>query len=176
MGGIVSGTATLLGHGDQAEQLGQQVASSVTEGAKADEARQAAAVAANRYRAEAAQARSALDDGKSEAVIALIRRPTAERNALAQEYQRQFGTPMFYAITVELKDPVAVQRATAIWMGDNVLADRIALQGDLANQQKVESAAREVEESLVGQAREPRGRRAREAPAEDRPGPRWRRA
>ena len=148
VGGVVSGAATLLGHGEEADELGQQVATSVVAGTKADEARQAAAVAASRNRAEAAQLKAALDDAKSETVIGLIRRPAPERQVLAEEYQRQFGAPLLYAITLGLKDPLAVQRATAIWIGDTVLADRIALQGDLASQQKVDAAAKEVEDSL----------------------------
>jgi hypothetical protein len=149
--------------------LGGTVASVApgAEGAPSEAAaRDVAETTANRLRAEAAAVRKAIEKKQGEAAIELIRRPHAERQALADHYQTQYGESLYNALgRLSGRD---AQRAHALWIDDTVTADRLALEGDLERQASADAEARKFAEladafPAVGQVYKQRQRAARAA-------------
>ena len=134
---------------------------------EATDQQRATAAEASRYRAEAAQVRRALERKQAEVALGLIRRPFAERQALASQYATLYGESIYNALTTRLSGRDA-QRAAAIWTDDAVTADRLALEGDLERQAKVEADTKGAEELAqafpsVGEAIKAKRRAARSA-------------
>ncbi len=129
-------------------------------------AAEVAQVTANRYRAEAAAIRKAIDKKQGDAAIELIRRPHAERQMLADHYQTQYGESLYNALArLPGRD---AQRAAALWIDDTVTADRLALEGDLERQATADADARKYAALAdafpsVGQVVKQRQRAARSA-------------
>jgi hypothetical protein len=145
LGSVVGGVAGLLGHED-ADVVEARVTGAWIRHSEETQAQQVADATANRYRADAAQVKRALDGGKAEELLGLIRRPYPERQALAAEYKRQFGVALVGDMVARLGGP-ETQRAMAIWSGDNVLADRIALTKEVADAERTEAAVKGFEAS-----------------------------
>jgi hypothetical protein len=168
VGNVVSGVSSMFGVSEQtAAVVSEQAAAAMAAGTAAEEQRRAAAAETSRYRAEAAQVRRAIERKQADAAIALIRRPDAERQALANQYQVLYGESLYNALTTRLSGRDR-ERAAAIWIGDMVTADRLALEGDLERQTKVEAETREAEELAsafpsVGDAIKAKRREARTA-------------
>lgn len=145
LGDVVAGVGALLGDPGAARAVGDQAASAVTAGVEADDRRRAAGAEASRYRAEAAQVRRAIERKQGDVAIALIRRPDGERQALATAYDSLYHESLYNALVMRLAGRDG-ERAAAIWIGDTVTADRIALEGDLERQSTTEADAKEAAE------------------------------
>ena len=138
-----------------------------TDGAQGEAgAREVAETTANRYRAEAAVIRKAIEKRQGAAAIELIRRPSSERQALADHYQGQYGESLYNALQrLPGRD---AQRAAALWVDDTITADRLALEGDLERQASADAEARKYAELAaafpsVGHVVQQRQRAARAA-------------
>ncbi len=136
VGSLVGGVASLLGNEDP-----ELVHAVVSEGVigKITEQQAAAAreAAFGRFTAEAAGLKKALDKDDTETVLLMIRRPMNEQQELAKHWDRMFHESLYNALQSKLKGRDA-QRAAALWGGDMVTADRLALEDALAYQQMVE--------------------------------------
>ncbi len=137
-GAVVGGLASMVGSEEDAERLRTGTAEGYAGQVAEQEAKAAAAASTSRYAAEAAELKAALDRGAAEAVLAMIRRPDAENQALAEQYQRHFHESLYNALVTKLKGRDA-ERAAALWIGDLVTADRLALEGDIERQKAAEA-------------------------------------
>ncbi|MBX3030072.1 MAG: hypothetical protein KF809_07910 [Chloroflexi bacterium] len=149
VGALAAGAARLLGRDDIADELGEKVAAAATAHVTADQERERTTAEVNRTRADAATIRRHIERKEGEQAIAMIRRPNAERQALASQYLALYRTELYLDLTSRLKG-IDVARVAATWIDDHVTADRLALESDLARQRRVDTAASMLESANHG--------------------------
>jgi hypothetical protein len=137
VGALAGGVATLLGRGEEADRISEAVAAGLIGNVVGQEKKAEAAASTRRYAAEAAALKAALDEGDAETALTLIRRPMAENQALADQYYRHFDQYVYFALVASLRGR-DLQRAAALWRGDLITADRLALEGNVERLEKAE--------------------------------------
>lgn len=110
---------------------------------------------------EAAQFRGALKKRAVDEALELLRRPKEARDALDAAYRTHSGEPLIVGVT-SLLFGNDMMRAIAMHNGDEILADRLALEGEVAKRDKAEAEAALLERFAPGSAtdrrREARGK------------------
>ena len=157
--------ASMAGKGAEARQIREAVAGSVGHKLIADAGRHdEAAVAkagAHQVATEAAQFRGALKKRAVDEALELLRRPKEARDALDAAYRTHYGEPLIVGVTTLLSGN-DMMRAIAMLNGDEILADRLALEGEVAKRDKAEAEAALLERFAPGSAtdrrREARGK------------------
>ncbi len=157
--------ASLAGKGAEARQIREAVAGSVGDKLIADAGRhdQAALAKAGEHEVatQAAQFRGALKKRAVDEALELLRRPKEARDALDAAYRTHYGQPLIVAVTTLLSGN-DMMRAIALLNGDEILADRLALEGEVAKRDKAEAEAALLERFAPGSAtdrrREARGK------------------
>ncbi len=147
LGAAVETLGALTGRADEAKQVTdivrKTVGAKVGESLRRGDEEASAQARRRRWNAVATAFRAALDKNDVEAALAFLKRPKAGRDALAEAYLRVFSEPLIVAATIRLRGN-ATMRAIALMGGDVALAERLALEQDVAESDKVAKQAAEV--------------------------------
>ena len=145
VGGVVGGAARTLGFDVDPDKLGIELGAHAAKAAQQQQADAEALANGNLYRSEAADLKRALDKEDTEKACTMLRVPETHRSGIAQAFEVLYSQRLSQAIESTFSGK-AQERVKAVFLGDLVTADRIALEAEVAALEAAEGAQEAIEE------------------------------